>query len=680
MPESPLLERLKERKLVQWTLAYLAGSWVLFEVSDAVGGRWDLPDVIYQGLSALLVVGFFVTLVLAWYHGEKGRQRVSGPELLMVAALLVVAGVALSTLGGGGHATEAAPAVIKEDGRPVVAVLPLDNLSPDPDQAFFAGGVQEDLTSKLSRISSLAVISRSSVEQYRDRATRPPLRQIATELGANYLVEGSARIGGDSVRITVQLIEGDTDLHIWSGDFDAAYSVDTYVRLQAEIVQGIAFELRAAISPEDLEWLEVVPTPSLEALEDFMRGNEEYLDERLSGSTTNWERLASIRWYESALELDPDFPLAMARLALSGTNSFDYTDRAAERVERLARRALALSPDLPEARLALARSVWASGGREDAMARLQRTERSYPDDPEIGLQLATYRKLRGEYALAIQGYERLERLSPRDPLIPRALQYSYIHAHRYDEALEAADRQDALLASPNAMLGVRRAYIYLARGERRRAEEAITELLGDDPGVFYRYRIDGPFRVMERLISPEQRMIAFEAVRARGQWEGDEGRPNTDFFTNAATHEAALGRTEESRAYWDSLRTMVERAPPSSDAPRPRVRRHLTLLTYSYLGLEEHETAIETARRLVEEVAQSDCRSYREGLWLCALLARVYAHFGEYDAAIDLLEEILPAPSWLTVHVLEADPIWDPLRDQPRFQALLEKYADDVEH
>ena len=90
-PPSPsLLQRLKERKLVQWAVAYLAGAWVLFEVSDAVGGRWNLPDVLFQGLAVVLAIGFFVALVIAWYHGEKGRQRVSGPELLLVAALLVV--------------------------------------------------------------------------------------------------------------------------------------------------------------------------------------------------------------------------------------------------------------------------------------------------------------------------------------------------------------------------------------------------------------------------------------------------------------------------------------------------------------------------------------------------------------------------------------------------------------
>jgi hypothetical protein len=91
MPTPSLLQRLKERKLVQWALAYLAGAWVLYEVTATVGGHWSVPDVSFRGLFVILAIGFFVTLVLAWYHGEKGRQRVSGPELLMVAGLLVIA-------------------------------------------------------------------------------------------------------------------------------------------------------------------------------------------------------------------------------------------------------------------------------------------------------------------------------------------------------------------------------------------------------------------------------------------------------------------------------------------------------------------------------------------------------------------------------------------------------------
>ncbi|MCK5652654.1 MAG: hypothetical protein KAJ42_14795, partial [Gemmatimonadetes bacterium] len=184
MPDSSLLQRLKERKLVQWALAYLAGAWVLFEVTDAVGGRWSLPDVFFQGLFVVLAIGFFVALVLAWYHGEKGRQRVSGPELLMVAALLVIAGGVLSLLGGGEEVSEptgtATPAAEPEHPRTVIAVLPFQNLSADGPYAYFAGGLHDELLTQLAKVAALKVISRTSVMGYAG-TNLPPLRQIASE-------------------------------------------------------------------------------------------------------------------------------------------------------------------------------------------------------------------------------------------------------------------------------------------------------------------------------------------------------------------------------------------------------------------------------------------------------------------------------------------------------------------
>lgn len=183
MPSPSLLQRLKKRKLVQWAVAYLAGAWVLFEVSDAVGGRWNLPDVLFQGLFVLLPIGFFIILVLAWYHGEKGRQRVSGPELLMVAALMVVAGVALSSLDRGGEdspSPEPSEAAVVEDDRPSIAVLPFENFSPDSADDYFADGMQEEITSKLAIISGLSVRGRSSVMQHREN--RPPIGLLSTGL------------------------------------------------------------------------------------------------------------------------------------------------------------------------------------------------------------------------------------------------------------------------------------------------------------------------------------------------------------------------------------------------------------------------------------------------------------------------------------------------------------------
>jgi hypothetical protein len=166
-----LLARLKERKLVQWTLAYTAGAWVLLEATGFVADQFAWPRGITRGLTLVAGIGFFVTLVLAWYHGEKGRQKVSGPELLMLTALFVVAGAALSFIGPSSETGPHRPAHLlptTDDSRPSIAVLPLDNIGDLDESVAFTDGIHDDILTHLYKIGDLKVISRTSVMEYRD--------------------------------------------------------------------------------------------------------------------------------------------------------------------------------------------------------------------------------------------------------------------------------------------------------------------------------------------------------------------------------------------------------------------------------------------------------------------------------------------------------------------------------
>ena len=161
VPMASFHQRLKDRKLVQWAIAYLAGAWVVYEVSSTIGGHWGLPDGFFRALFVVLGVGFAGTLVLAWYHGEKGRQRVSGPELLMLTALFVIAAGLLAVIGDRDGGGEPAPRVAVgggADDRPAVAVLPCDNLSPDSGDAYLAAGIHEEILLSLQRIPTLLSI------------------------------------------------------------------------------------------------------------------------------------------------------------------------------------------------------------------------------------------------------------------------------------------------------------------------------------------------------------------------------------------------------------------------------------------------------------------------------------------------------------------------------------------
>lgn len=315
MPTPSLLQRLKERKLVQWALAYLAGAFVVFQVMDALAEPLFLSAFAQQAILTVVVVGFFVALVLAWYHGEKGRQRVSGLELLMVTLLLVLGGAGLWMLGGGEEEPElsegsAEPTSLARfaamvDDRPVIAVLPLANLSAREENSYFAAGIHEELLRRLSLVRALAVISRTSVLQYAGGAMTIP--EIAAELGAHYILEGSVQEAEGRVLIQVQLIDAWSDRHVWAERYDR--TLDHIFELQSELAQAIAHALAAAVAPEEQQRIEASPTQDPIAYDLYLRALEmnPFIREEFD---------AAVGLLRRATRLDPEFALAHARRKL----------------------------------------------------------------------------------------------------------------------------------------------------------------------------------------------------------------------------------------------------------------------------------------------------------------------------------------------------------------------------
>jgi serine/threonine-protein kinase len=586
--------------------------------------------------------------------------RPSGRKMALIASSVMVALVGVWAAWSAFGRAEGEP--------PLIAVLPFENLSPDSASSFFAGGVELELRSTLTRVPTIEVIASSSVERYGPPGSRPPLSQIARELGVDYLIGAGARLWGDSVRINVQLMDR-TGVQVWAEDFDGPYTPEGYVGAQAEIVQAVAFELRTVLSPGDEAWLQEVPTRSLEAFEAYLRGNDAGPSSNWSGE---WDRIPAVPWYEEAIGYDPDFSLALARLALVGLRARGYTDGAGERVVGLARRALAMEPDLLEARLAL---FLALPQGEEKAAQLDTLRRIAPDNPEVLRRLGRAQRVSGDLDSAMESFERAVRLDPRYPEAQFDLTTTHIFRHQYDEALRWNARYKAVVDVTQrgaGMTWIAETYIHLARGDTLGTRTAIARTLRERPRTFYGIdAVQNLFRLPERLLGPEEREEAFRAYHSIGNNE-------LDSLTAVAIHETAMGRTDAARVSWEALRTFLER----QASPR---REYLAL---AYIGLDDEDAALELAQWWEDQIAaedpeaatQRDCRGIVGSLTFCLMLARIYTHFGNHERAIDLLEEMLPAPSWLTVHILKIDSIWDPLRENPRFQALLEEYADDVEH
>ena len=267
---------LKQRKLVQWAIAYVATAFALLQGIEIVAQQFGWPEAVRRGITLALVVGFLVTLVLAWYHGERGAQRVTGAELLIIGLVLVLGGGLLwrfttwrlpehkARATANDHKNELAVTIPEKS----IAVLPFENLSEEKQNEYFADGVQDQILTDLSQIADLKVISRTSVMQYKSGVARN-LREIGQQLGVAHLLEGTVQRAANKIRISAQLIDARTDAQLWAQTYDRDLA-DVFA-IQSEIAKAIADQLQAKLSPNEKKAIEQPPTTDLVAFDLYSR-------------------------------------------------------------------------------------------------------------------------------------------------------------------------------------------------------------------------------------------------------------------------------------------------------------------------------------------------------------------------------------------------------------------------
>lgn len=512
MSSPSLLQRLKERKLVQWALAYLAGAWVILEVTDVVGGRWNLPDTLFRGFSILLLAGFFITLVLAWYHGEKGRQRVSGPELLMVTALLVVAGIAITVLGKGPDGagtseaeTQAVSATL--DGRPGVAALPWRNLSGRQEDLYFTNGIHDEILTRLQKIGGLRVIARQSVMQFRD--SDKTMGQIASELGVQYVLDAGLLRAQDTVRITAALIDAASEESLWTDTYDRPLSTETLLSVQSDVAERIAEALEVQISPREKEVVEGLPTESFPAYDLYLLG-------RYHWSQLSPEGLAlAVGYFEDALAIDPGFAQAYTGLAdvymiqtqgwgQAPETIFPNARRAATRAleldptlaeahasdghvrlfydwdwrgaEASLTRAIELNPNYAEASHWLALCLAAQGRHEESLAAIRKALALDPRSPYIKLNLGYLLYLSRDYHRAIEVFKEGVEAHPESPLIRAFRGAALLQADRIDEGIRDLETASEMLGGRNLIPEAYLGFGYAKAGRIDEAEQVLRRL------------------------------------------------------------------------------------------------------------------------------------------------------------------------------------------------------------
>lgn len=433
---TPLLQRLRERKLFQWALAYLAGAWIVFQGIEVMAEPWNLSAGFQRTVHLLVAVGFLVTLVLAWYHGDQGRQRVSGTELLIIGVLLVAGALLIRMYRPERTAAPAARQIEAAD-RPVrsLAVLPLANLMGDPDQAYFVDGLHDILIGELAGISDLTVISRTSVLRYRD--TDRTMAEIAAELGVDALVEGSVFRAGDTVRIGVQLIRGSPEEHLWQDRYEGR--LNEALALQTRVAQAIAQQIRLALSPREAQRLARRPEVDPAAQEAYMRGRALW---RTRSPDVMGRALAFL---EKAVAADSLFALAWSGLADVYTMGSFYggldvtSEEAHRRGEQNARRALEIDPGLAEAHAALAGAhFWGGWDVDAAEQELRRALELNPSLAQAHNWLGDVLNARGKAEEALASFRRARDLDPFAPLMNRDLARCLMYLGRCEEAITAA--------------------------------------------------------------------------------------------------------------------------------------------------------------------------------------------------------------------------------------------------
>src|SRR5213596_3537169 len=432
-------DEVKRRKVYRVAAAYIIGAGGTIQLASAAFPAWELPNWALRLVIVLLLVGFPIALILAWafdvtLQGIRATPSVTAPRThrRRNVIMLVVTGVIVSAIAGFFLLLPRASAH-KIDKS--IAVLPFENLSDEKENAYFADGIQDDVLTNLSKIGDLKVISRTSVMPYRGKASN--LREIGKALGVANILEGSVRRIGNRVRVNVQLINAENDEHIWAEDYDRDLT-DVFA-IQTDLAKKIASELRAKLSPSEKAQMERKPTENGEAYLAFVQAHN------LSCTVEDFDKLKqSELLYQRAIELDPNFALAIARYSQLESwfvHTFERTPQRREKAQTLAERALQLQPDLPEAHLARGYSYyWGDNDYDAALKEFEIAQRGLPNESEIYLYIGSIQRRQGKWPESTAKMEKAVSLNPKDIWALQNLAFNYQMLPNFDKANATIDR------------------------------------------------------------------------------------------------------------------------------------------------------------------------------------------------------------------------------------------------
>jgi serine/threonine-protein kinase len=465
-PPESFWGRVKRHKLVEWTLAYVAFGYALLHTVEMLGEAFEWPLLVPRLTVFGLVLGAPIAVTLAWYHGHRARQRVSGPELSILIVLLLVGGSVMWWLSRNSreHGAASAPAAIAHSAvSPAsatasfnppphsIAVLPFVNMSGDKEQEYFSEGMTEELLNSLSRVGELQVAARTSSFSF--QGEHPDIATVAHKLNVAAVLEGSVRRSAHTVRITAQLVNGRTGFHLWSQTYDR--DLGDVLALQTEIATAVASALKVTLLGDEAAKIEIGGTRNPAAFDAYLRASRfEYSDP-----------VAAIALYTEAIRLDPNYALAFAHRSLASTgHAEDINEHSKDAVSRAdderaladARRTIALAPDLAEGHLALA-FIFEDRALDFARTKAE-LERALALAPGNALVLGWYGRfavMTGRTDIGIGAVRRAVMLDPLNYMSHYRLGQSLYRARRYEEAVAAWNEAMTLGSQDDEIPGLR---------------------------------------------------------------------------------------------------------------------------------------------------------------------------------------------------------------------------------
>jgi TolB-like protein/Tfp pilus assembly protein PilF len=581
--------------------------------------------------------------------------------LLTLAAILVAAAFAYSF-----YFVAPAPSPNEKS----IAVLPFENLSEEKSNAYFADGIQDEILTRLSKIADLKVISRTSTQRYKN--TSQSLSEIANQLGVANLLEGSVQKTNDQVRINVQLIRAANDSHLWADTYDRRLT-DIF-SVESEVAKAIADQLRAKLTGQEEEGIAAKPTDDPEAYDAYLRG----LAYTLKTGDTSANALGAQKYFREAVRLDPKFALSWALLSYVDalgylTLTLQPTDVLREETRQAAETALTLQPNLGEAILAKGYYHYACLKDYDtAVGYFERARQFLPNSSQIPESLAYVARRRGQWDRSESYFNEAERLDPRNVNLLTSHAGSSIVRRRFAEAMRKLDQVLDIIPDDVDTLA-EKAAIAQAEGDLPRAA-AILALLHPNAADTTALGTQVYQAILERR--PAQMIFRLKEILAKP--DPALGYVNGELRFWLGWAQEVAGDHAAAQESWRQARSELEpflKEQPEND-------RLIGILALTNVGLGDKAAALALAERaMAVNPIEKDALTGRQPI---EILARVAAQMGEPDRAIAALQQLLsisyagplPFNVPLTPALLRLDPMFDPLRNDPRFQKLASTTPD----